>query len=121
MDIGSNLEPKAWHGLLKTVAVEPAPVFALENCGEIRLFFDPKKFDVNVESVTAALNGLFYNNDCSGTDLDRLRNGEIRIFFNPACHGPSDSHRAINKVVEALCEEAELPLIETDFFLGDES
>ena len=112
MDTGSNFEPKAWHGLLKTVAVEPAPIFALEGCGEVRLYFDPKKFNVNVDAVKDTLNGLVYNNNCSGFDTNRLINGDIRVYLNPACHGPSDSHRVITKVAEALCK--------SDLFLGED-
>ena len=112
MDIGSNFEPKAWHGLLKTVAVSPAPIFVREDCGELNLFFNPKKFDVDVEAVRDALNGLVYNDNCSGYDIQRLSNGNVRIYLNPACHGPSDSHRVITKVAEVLCK--------SDLFLGED-
>jgi hypothetical protein len=104
MDLGSELKPKAWHGLLKTVAVSPAPIYVREDCGQADIYFRPKDFKIDVRAVIKVLDELILNDNCSGFDPSRLNNGHIRIYFNPACHGASDSHRAIHEVVEVLCK-----------------
>ena len=104
MDLGSELKPKAWHGLLKTVAVSPAPIYVREDCGQADIYFRPKDFDVDVDALETVLNGLVYGDNCSGYDSCRLNNGHIRLYFNPACHGASDSYRAIHEVAGVLCK-----------------
>lgn len=94
-----------WRGVLQTVysGDDGTPMIcAIEDYAVVKIFFREKKFGVDKEAMQDALNGLVYNNNCSGYDLDRLCNGDIWVYFNPTHHTAHDRRQAIDKVVDEL-------------------
>ena len=81
---------------------DDCPICVIEDYGEVKIFFRTKKIRVNEESIKDVLNGLVYNDNCSGYNIDRLLNGDIWVYFNPTVHKDCDRRRAIEKVVEEL-------------------
>ena len=100
-----GLNNTLWRGVLQTVYSGDGGtpmIYAIEDYEAVKIFFREKKIDANKEAMKDALNGLVYNNNCSGYDLDRLCNGDIWVYFNPTYHTAYDRRRAIDKIVDEL-------------------
>ena len=102
-----GLKNTLWRGALQVVAGEPPfsknpPIYAIEDYGEVKIFFRSKNLVVNVAAVKDTLNGLVFNGDCTGFDVDRITNGDIWVYFNPTRHDAYHRRHAIESVVEAL-------------------
>ena len=77
-------------------------IFSEESPSLVRIFFWPKKFDVDEAKLKTLLNGLIFNGNCIGYDGDRIPSGVIAIHFNPAYQNIADRRYVISEVVAKL-------------------
>ena len=78
------------------------PICVIEDIEEVKIYFWIKTIKADEEIVRRVINGLIYGGICSGSDIRRLLQGEIRLFFNPIQHHDYDRRRAIAKIAEVL-------------------
>lgn len=73
-----------------------------EHEGEIIYYFHPKRYQVDDAEMREVINGLIFNNECSGADLARLASGEIRVYFNPMMHCWLSRKTVTKKIISAI-------------------
>ena len=112
-----GLNNELWRGACHVVSTRQGlkhpMILAEEDYDHAKVFFNKAKFKLEESAIKEALNGLVYNHNCSGYDIDRLLCGEIWIYFNPIHHDASDRQTAIAKIVELL-EKSSLVLIDEE-------
>ena len=69
---------------------------------EVKIYFCPRQFDPNQDSLRDAVNSAIFYGHASGCELSRHRFGEIRIYFNPLYHKKKDRQKATRKLLNAI-------------------
>ena len=59
-----------WEDIFK---LSDLPTRIAEDIGEIRIYFWPKKINVDEGTIKQVLNGLVFGGNCIGYDVTRLR------------------------------------------------
>ncbi len=114
-----GLDNTFWRGSLKLISGTPPftkdpEIFAIEDYGEVKIYFSRKKINVDVESMQVVLNGCVFSGYCSGYDISLILQGNIWVYFNPADDAVSARRCVIEKVVKELRRVA-LDIEEDDY------
>ena len=100
MKMNNEMQEKAPPGLM--LDGTDIKVFAEKNLNEIQVYFWPKRYRPSESVVKTCLNGLVFNGNCTGYNVDRLVNGEIRVYLNPTYHNVADARRDVSKLIKVL-------------------
>lgn len=74
----------------------------VEDKTEVRIYFRPKEFIIFEHEVEMTVYTLVYSGHCTGAELRRLSNGEVRVYFNPAYHSRKDRKKTIRQMMEVI-------------------
>ena len=91
----SNLMLEQWKNRKRRLIVD-------ESGTEVVLYFYKPDNAPDKRRLEEALTRLNWNGHCSGWDLERLVCGEIKIYFNPICHGFDDRSMTIESIAEVI-------------------
>ena len=69
---------------------------------EIGFYYWTKKYQPDTEIIKRTVNGLLYNGNITGCDLDRVLMGEIRVFLNPVYHNEKDHSQVISRIEKSI-------------------
>lgn len=72
---------------------------------EVKIYFNTKLLQPDTENIRATINGLVYANYCSGGDIERLLQGEVRLYFNPLVHQKEDQGMAVRELKKSIMEQ----------------
>ena len=84
-------------------------VLIIEDCCTAKIFFNPKKYSVNKDSLRTLLNSIAHTHDCTGYSTERLGQGELWIYFNPVRNGDEERQATAKKVVKMIKSFAVTP------------
>lgn len=84
----------------------------LDDETEVKIYFYPKAFSVSEHEVEMTIYTMLYDGYCTGAELSRLMNGEVRLYFNPIHHGKKIRKKATRQIINVIdaayndiCEE----------------
>ncbi len=74
------------------------PIIAKEAYDEVEIFFRPKDFRLDEARIKKTIDNLIRDEMCTGASLERLKYGEVKVFFNPTLHARGDRQVVIKKI-----------------------
>ena len=74
----------------------------MDDIMEVKIYFCPKGFSISEHEVEMTVYTMVYGGYCTGAELHRLMNGEVRLYFNPTYHGKKARRKAIGQMINVI-------------------
>lgn len=74
-------------------------IYLEETETELVFYFNPYDYNVTEEAARDKIGKIITSGGASGSNLDRLKTGEIRVYFNPLFHDYQSRNIAVEQMM----------------------